>query len=150
MNSSTNLRYSFPTTKEVTPEDIYENCSLKIPHGWEVIAFRPPVGGDKFWGVVDAPRVLTYDSYETWSSPQTPRLILKKTNEVVPTFMTGDVCVGDIYKNDVVIPEGWKFKRFGLPVAGDYYLNICAPRITEYWDKYSGKATSPRIIVTKA
>jgi len=137
--------YSYPTVVKI--EDIYNAplSEIRIPSGFEIIDFRPPKLGEWFW---------TNTFYEVVAEADfkffAPRLILKKTNEVIPTSTTGYMFVGDIYINDVVIPEGWKFKSFGLPVAGDYYLNICAPSITEYWDKYSGKATSPRIIVTKA
>jgi len=137
--------YSYPTVVKI--EDIYNAplSEIRIPSGFEIIDFRPPKLGEWFW---------TNTFYEVVAEADfkffAPRLILKKTNEVIDDRKPVVITVGDIYEKDVVIPEGWKFKRFGLPVAGDYYLNKTDPRMREYWDKFMGSHDSPRIIVTKA
>lgn len=146
-----------PSTKEVTPEDIYENCSINITPGWEVIDFRPPVVGDKFWGNLDTPRVLTYNSTDVWSSPQTPRLILKKSQRTVSPEVNTCIKVSDVYGPETItLPEGWKFERFGMPkhedmVLSRYYKDLSRdePVYKHFNTDVYPKDILPRIIVKK-
>jgi hypothetical protein len=87
--------------------------------------------------------------HEKWSSPQTPRLILKKAQrETVIKSIICTVSVQDVYGKDMEIPEGYKFIAFRRVMRGEEYLTSNGLVNTSF-----GAAdyfNTPRIIVTKA
>ena len=149
----------FVYMSEMTPDMVYEK-DYSIPSGWEAIDFRPPAAGDSFLGgFYTTPffRSVEYHTWDTWSSPQTPRLILKKSQQTVNPNLGVSISIGDVYGPEtIILPEGWKFERFGMPKNGEmvlsrYYKTHSSQKpVYEFYTNTHPHDILPRIIVTKA
>jgi hypothetical protein len=140
------LKYTYSNTIEA--KKFYDNIPelLKaLNEKYEIIGFRPPLVGELFaaaYGVPIGKIESTTYNYEN----SNPRLILKPRVKVVSGSVshTQMFTVKEIYgKDEVKIPEGWRYVGFDIPDDRQYYLTDFNAAPTR------GSLRTPRIIVER-
>ena len=139
--------FKYSMMREVTPEEIYrmDNIYTYIPAEYEVVDFRPPSKGEYYLTYNSSPSVVKYLHIDCFDL-NTPRLILRKKQEVISPNTSITLTVEEIYGGPVTIPEGWKFKEFDLPKADEHFISRTEDRSIV---SSSLPIYSPRIIITR-
>ena len=137
----------------ISVEQVYEKPNPKIPEGYRKLDFRPYKKGDTVLTTSESAYVVGGSSYGR------PFIILEKLPPK-PEVIDRGKCytyevktyeaksVGDIYKQDVTIPTGFKFKAFRPPIQGDWFISTWLEAIQARYKPINGE-DQPRIILEK-
>ena len=105
------------------PSDVYPHGRPKVPEGWQVVTFRPPLKGENF---IMAPEAQG----DLWKAGHNyaglcPRLIVERVPPAQQGF-SKTLCfsVKEEYGTDnPVIPKGWQAVDFRYPIVGNNFLD---------------------------
>ena len=109
-------------TKTISIKDVYGTDNPEIPKGYKALEFRLANRGEHyFYG-----RCVLRAGDDHQDSPyiilsKLPDPVVIKGN-VENTFQS-TITVAEIYGDDVLIPEGYEFVDFRVPVDGEYYCS---------------------------